>query len=467
MASFRIPYLVGKTNKSSVTNWYWQPSAALKRDGWAPLPLGAGGAPDDPPEAVVAAARKQNAAFAEWKKGGTGPSAVRPVARAATVSALIRMFIDEGWPSVERPGHTLAPNSQRQYATMFRVLEAWAGDVALTSITPERVAVLRDALMQPAKTGPRAGKVRHTSAHATLRVGRTLFAYAAQKRLIARADNPFIDFALAMPAPRNQIWSAPAREALLETTAQDPGLEAAITLAYCTAQREADLLRLSISQYVRIPEHLMGAEDHELLSQIPVPAWGGHKAYVPGDVWGIRLRQSKTKTWVEVPVVGADRARIEAAIARARAANCTTLLMDERAPAEGHHHGRDWRPRPWTSPSLVAGQTRFIRRFAELRENTVARLEQENDALSQELAREIRGLQFRDFRRTAVVVMGEFGIADHLIAAITGHDLDETKKILDTYMPRTTGMAARAIALSHARAGAEGATARRRGGEAG
>ena len=34
---------------------------------------------------------------------------------------------------------------------------------------------------------------------------------------------------------------------------------------------------------------------------------------------------------------------------------------------------------------------------------------------------------------------------------ITGHSLDETKKILETYMPRTTGQAARAIAMSHER----------------
>jgi hypothetical protein len=54
-----------------------------------------------------------------------------------------------------------------------------------------------------------------------------------------------------------------------------------------------------------------------------------------------------------------------------------------------------------------------------------------------------------------VVFLGELGIADQLIAAITGHTLDETKKILETYMPRTTGMAARAIALSHARAPAQ------------
>jgi hypothetical protein len=80
-----------------------------------------------------------------------------------------------------------------------------------------------------------------------------------------------------------------------------------------------------------------------------------------------------------------------------------------------------------------------------------------------ELAAELEQLQFRDFRRTAVVFLGELGIADHLIAAITGHSLDETKKILETYMPRTTGMAARAIALSQARAPARCRSAHRHG----
>ena len=56
-----------------------------------------------------------------------------------------------------------------------------------------------------------------------------------------------------------------------------------------------------------------------------------------------------------------------------------------------------------------------------------------------------------DLRRTAVVFHGELGLADHRIAAITGHQLDTVKKILETYMPRTTATAARAISLSYAR----------------
>ena len=50
-----------------------------------------------------------------------------------------------------------------------------------------------------------------------------------------------------------------------------------------------------------------------------------------------------------------------------------------------------------------------------------------------------------------MVYLGELGLDAHLIAAITGHDIDETQRILKTYMPRTTGRAARAIALATVR----------------
>ncbi|MEM9501997.1 MAG: hypothetical protein AAF941_09140, partial [Pseudomonadota bacterium] len=95
-----------------------------------------------------------------------------------------------------------------------------------------------------------------------------------------------------------------------------------------------------------------------------------------------------------------------------------------------------------------AGQTRFQRDFAEIRDAAARVAEVEQNA---ELAAEIRTLQFRDLRRTCVVYLGELGLEDHLIAAITGHDIDETRRILKTYMPRTTGRAARAVALATVR----------------
>jgi hypothetical protein len=50
-----------------------------------------------------------------------------------------------------------------------------------------------------------------------------------------------------------------------------------------------------------------------------------------------------------------------------------------------------------------------------------------------------------------MVYLGELGMDAHLIAAVTGHDIDDTQRILKTYMPRTTGRAARAVALASVR----------------
>ena len=53
--------------------------------------------------------------------------------------------------------------------------------------------------------------------------------------------------------------------------------------------------------------------------------------------------------------------------------------------------------------------------------------------------------QFLDLRRTAVVRLAEAGCTPPEIAAITGHKLDRTMHILETYLPRTTPMARAAI----------------------
>lgn len=54
-------------------------------------------------------------------------------------------------------------------------------------------------------------------------------------------------------------------------------------------------------------------------------------------------------------------------------------------------------------------------------------------------------LQQRDLRRTAVVRLAEAGCTVPEIAAITGHTIEETTKILETYLPRTLTMARAAI----------------------
>jgi len=53
--------------------------------------------------------------------------------------------------------------------------------------------------------------------------------------------------------------------------------------------------------------------------------------------------------------------------------------------------------------------------------------------------------QPRDFRRTAMVRMAEAGALVQDIAAVSGHSIDQTQTILETYIPRTYRMAQNAI----------------------
>ena len=57
----------------------------------------------------------------------------------------------------------------------------------------------------------------------------------------------------------------------------------------------------------------------------------------------------------------------------------------------------------------------------------------------------LKHLQARDLRRTAMILMGEAGATDLQIAAVSGHDIETTRRILDTYVPRTVEMSRGAI----------------------
>jgi integrase len=57
----------------------------------------------------------------------------------------------------------------------------------------------------------------------------------------------------------------------------------------------------------------------------------------------------------------------------------------------------------------------------------------------------VEGVQRRDLRRTAMVRMAEAGATTAQIAAVSGHTIDQTSRILDTYIPRRGEVAAAAI----------------------
>jgi len=79
------------------------------------------------------------------------------------------------------------------------------------------------------------------------------------------------------------------------------------------------------------------------------------------------------------------------------------------------------------------------------------RWDKNNFARRFRMAREAAGLpaelQFRDLRRTAMVRLAEAGATIPQIAAVSGHSIEQTQKILEHYVPRTRLMALAAMDL--------------------
>jgi hypothetical protein len=123
----------------------------------------------------------------------------------------------------------------------------------------------------------------------------------------------------------------------------------------------------------------------------------------------IRWRQSKTGRWIGVPLAAELKARLDG-----RPRTGATIIVD----GDG---------RPFTSD-------RFRHAFADVR------------VIAARAAPDIADLWFMDLRRTCVVRLAEGGAADYEIAAVTGHDIDRCRRILEHYLPRTEALAAAAIA---------------------
>lgn len=446
MAKIEIPGLVIK-RRGKKTYHYWQPSATLKKAGWLSVPLGTD------PRAAQRAAEQQNDKVEQWRSGGAAPRTVKKFIKGGTVDQLIARYITDKFP-----GH--AESTRKEYRSKLNIIQRWAGSEQVSHIDRARVRKLKEVLLRPDKTG----EVKLHRAAGTMRVLKTLFEFGIDAGFLPEdTRNPASNHNMPSAPSRDQIWSPAAIEAVTAAALDEgqPGLALGIRLGLEIGQRQADILKLIINRWVEIPRHKLNPDDWDALAE---PGADGQPS-----VWGVRLRQGKTNRWIEIAVVGQTRRLMEAAIADAKARGTTVILHEMAIPidfrdvtqferhlarAYQHETGRfatpeqieqmvadGLVPRPWT-------ETRFQRAFARTRDAAAETARKDGD---EELAAELETLQYRDFRRTAVVSLGELGIEDQLIAAITGHQLDHTKKILETYMPRTTKMAGRAIALQKER----------------
>lgn len=415
MAKIHIKGLVAKKTAGGI-RYYWEPNAIERRAGWKGMPLGL--------DAITAAQKAQtrNQEVEGWKAGGASPRAVKKYLKPKTFGAIIAQY---------RRDHLSkkAPLTIKSANAALTRLETWAGDQPVHYITRARVRVLRDAMMAPAAKGG----IGHHPAFATLKMLRGVFTWAIAEELVE--SNPALSFDLPTPEPRDQIWE-PEDIALVDAAACKLGLPSigfAVRLGEYIGQRQADMIQLGRAQWRDITMQC-DRDQREMLASTTGPN--------AGRVMGFVLKQNKSKRTVvvgqekrrvggravSVPVAGALREEIERRFAAQDEANrdrqvaVTTLLVDDRTGL------------PWQ-------RAHFIRCFTSARDKAV---EMARKAGDQDAAERLADLHFHDLRRTCVVRLFELGEDDTAIAAITGHQLETTRRILETYAPRTTKMAARA-----------------------
>lgn len=381
----RIPHLVQRAAANGGTRYYWQPSATLKAAGWQPQVLGRD------LDAAMRAAAQWNERVEEWRAGAAAPTAtgrrrqVQKYARRETLRELIADY------RADRFEH-LGAQTCRTYQSALNILDAWAGDQPVAHVTADRCKVLLKALATPSARG--APERLHRAAGVG-RVLRTLMQWAEDAGRVEK--NPMARVTIREPKARHHVWPDHCIEQFV-AMADAMGLPAigtATMLAADTGQREADLLKLT---------------------------WG--KLSMVGGRRSIRLRQAKTAVWVEVPFTHRVAARLDAleAANRQRPIPATTILT----------RGVNGQAFP---------QEYFIRQFAAVRAAAIAGSAEHG----LEPCPELEGLQYRDLRRTLIVRLAEAEVDLPGIAAISGHQIEACKKILETYMPRTGRMAAAAI----------------------
>jgi hypothetical protein len=412
MARVDIPYLVTKRNGNGALRHYWQPSAALRRAGYKPQRLA-----DDPLQAAIAA-QAINDALARARVDATTTAAAAtfgaPAAtprRMATLDALIAAYQASSSWSHTRNGAPRPASTQRWYATKLRVLSRWAGDTPLDAIGRADVATLFEALARPRTAGgPRA----LAEAGSVLRVGRLLFEWACARDWISA--NPFAKPGTPQAAARQALWSPEAIDAVLAAAYRldRPSVALAVQLALWLLQREGDLLSFTWSQ----------------MTETVVRARDGHEQVQ----WRIRLRQSKTGAWVDTrlpaeleaellalrPRTAAERlARPHILVNEASGQRYTgdafrRLFLDCRQAAVAGHAGGPVRP---GGPSWPAHPP----------------------------CPAVADLWFADLRRTGIVRLAEAGVDLPGITALSGHQIERTRQILEVYLPRTSAMADAAI----------------------
>lgn len=419
----------------------WDASPRLRRAGWKAFKFEAADL-----VAALALWKVQDDKIKQWEAGGASPRSVKAYSQKQTFGALLDRYEREHLIG-------LATNTQRTSKPLIADLRTWAAKHPVAWITPQRVRALKLALCPQADQIPRLLRdgyrdiPGHSQAFKRLCMGRDIFAWAKRPSIGLAATNPFEDFELPKPPPRNQLWDREC-EAAFTAAADDLGEHSigfALRLAINFGQREADLLALTRSNWREITlEQLDG--DRELYQALASET--GPNA---GKVMGFYLGQGKGKTaanpkgvQIGVPIAGNMRMEVEASIADATARAAEQARGGTAIAFTAMHLiVRDKVAANWSKRIAVGSkwaQRDFIEKVATVRDHAAKTAREAGD---EELAERIEALQFLDTRRTCVTRLADLGMSAATIAGRTGHSLKTVENILKVYLVRTVAQAGR------------------------
>ena len=218
MAKVRIRYYVVRQGRG-----YWQPTAAMKRQGFAARTLG-----QDGPEAW-AAAEAMNAA---WDRHRSGAGETKLITPGSLADVFRRYRGMDAWSRKK-------VRTREEWEDVWGVLEPVLGDVPVTEIDAE----LCDAFYQRL----RALYSLHRR-HRIFKVFRALMNVAIALQLIT--ENPTLIVANEAPKGRSEIWSEGEQRRLAARAWKRGyrGLAVAIRIAYDSQLQPVDVRSLKLAQ---------------------------------------------------------------------------------------------------------------------------------------------------------------------------------------------------------------------------
>lgn len=357
MGKIEIKYLVPKRVNGKYI-YYWQPKKHYIVNGRlvkCPFPSCRIAKETNDPLHAAEEAKKLNEHLDKWRKGLDVT-----IVQSGTVGHLIVQY------KKDARFKSLRDSTRSLYEHLLPQINEHFGDVPLDKVSKKAAR----AFCVSFEDNPRKPSLLAS-------MGRTIYNFA---KLIDDTikHNPFDELGIEKPKARTQVWTSDMIKAVHDKAAElkASSIALALQLGLDTGQRPGDLRLLVWANYN-----------------------GTH----------IKLRQSKTGVWVEIPVMQSLKVMLDKA--KSESKSLTHVLLDETT---GKPYTRD----------------RLCHRFREICD-----------------AAEIdKSIQFRDLRRSCVVRLGEHGCTNAEIAAISGHSIDETAKILEVYLPRNKTMADNAIA---------------------